>query len=46
MMFRQSVWFGLVPLQCPINLWEKAFSVKEFSFSFLVLKVKNEHDRA
>jgi len=44
--FWQFVWFGLVSLQCPINLWEKAFSVKNFSFSFPALKVKNEHYRA
>lgn len=45
-MFRQFVWFGLVSLQCLINLWEKAFSRKNFSFSFPELKVKNECYRA
>lgn len=44
--FRQFVWFGLVALQCLINLWEKAFSRKNFSFSFPALKVKNEYYRA
>lgn len=44
--FKQFVWFGLVSLQCPVNLWEKTFSRKNFSFSFPALKVKNEHYRA
>lgn len=44
--YGQFVWFGLVSLQCPINLWEKAFSMKNFSFSFPARKVKNEHYRA